>query len=309
MMIMMRSITVSLDKDLSAFSRYLTQYGLDHHISEEGSHQVIWVANARDAALVRALYVDHESGRLILDAVDATRPGATANTITRPGATASTITRAGLNLRQAMLGFPVTLLLIGVNLVLFLVTFASDYSDALFARLIFLPLAQAGDIIRFASLEQTMAAGELWRLFTPMLLHFGWLHLTFNLLWVWEVGRHIERINGPWILLMTVLMTSVASNLMQYFLFGPGFFGGMSGVVFGLLGYSFVWSQLVPSRDTGLPRGVYIFMLLYLVLGFTGAIDLLGLGSIANGAHLGGLVAGLVLGSIMGAIKGVRAHP
>ena len=39
-------------------------------------------------------------------------------------------------------------------------------------------------------------------------------------------------------------------------------------------------------------------ILLFLLLGFTGMIDLLGFGAIANGAHLGGLMAGMTMGFI-----------
>ena len=50
----------------------------------------------------------------------------------------------------------------------------------------------------------------------------------------------------------------------------------------------------------GVPKGIYIFMLVYLVIGFTGVIDLLGLGTLANGAHLGGLIGGVVIGGLTG---------
>ena len=60
-----------------------------------------------------------------------------------------------------------------------------------------------------------------------------------------------------------------------------------------------MWSRLVPDRGLGLVSGVYIFMFIYLALGFSGAIDLLGLGRLANGAHLGGLAAGLLLGVLV----------
>ena len=48
-----------------------------------------------------------------------------------------------------------------------------------------------------------------------------------------------------------------------------------------------------------LPRSffIYVFMFVFLALGFFGVIDLLQLGSMANGAHLGGLLAGLLLGA------------
>ena len=133
-----------------------------------------------------------------------------------------------------------------------------------------------------------------------MFIHFGWLHIVFNLLWVWEVGRRIEVINNASVLLLVTLVSSIMANFLQYYMLGPSFFGGMSGVVFGYLGYSLVWSRLVPSRSMGLADGLYIFMFAYLAIGFTGAIDMLGLGVLANGAHLGGLIGGLLVGGVAG---------
>ena len=136
-----------------------------------------------------------------------------------------------------------------------------------------------------------------------MFIHFSWLHIVFNLLWVWEIGRRIEYVHGSWAFIGVVMFSSLAANVLQYFMSPPSFFGGMSGVVFGLLGHALVWSKALPSigsprQDMGVPNGVYIFMLIYLAIGFTGAIDLLGLGSIANGAHLGGLLGGLLTGGL-----------
>ena len=99
------------------------------------------------------------------------------------------------------------------------------------------------------------------------------------------------------------------ANVTQLMMNGPGFFGGMSGVVFGLLGHSLLWSRLVPERTTRVASGVYIFMLIYLALGFTGAIDLLGLGRLANGAHLGGLAGGLVTGGLAGLLTRFQRRP
>ena len=131
-----------------------------------------------------------------------------------------------------------------------------------------------------------------------MFIHFGWLHIVFNLLWVWEIGRRIELINGASGLLLVTLVSSLASNCTQYFMSGPSLFGGMSGVIFGYLGFSLIWSRMLPSRSTGLAPGLYVFMLVYLVIGFTGVIDLLGIGSLANGAHLGGLIGGMIVGFV-----------
>jgi len=129
-----------------------------------------------------------------------------------------------------------------------------------------------------------------------MFIHFSLLHIVFNLLWFWELGRRIELMLGGAELMIVVLASSLCANVLQYILTGPSLFGGLSGVVYGLLGFTLVWSRVLPSRTIALPDGVYIFMLVFLALGFAGIIDLLPFGSIANGAHLGGLIAGLILG-------------
>ena len=129
-----------------------------------------------------------------------------------------------------------------------------------------------------------------------MFLHFGWMHIVFNLLWTWEVGRRIEQLAGTSTLAAVVLVSSLIANLTQYVMSGPGLFGGMSGVVFGLLGFAFVWDRGMKPA-TGLVPGIYAFMLVFLVLGFTGVFNFLGEGALANGAHLGGLVAGLATGA------------
>ena len=155
-----------------------------------------------------------------------------------------------------------------------------------------------GGQLRFADLSYTFEAGQYWRLLSPMFVHFGVLHLVFNLLWMWEFGRRIEHLFGQLLLLAIVIFSSLAANLLQYFMYGAGLFGGMSGVVFGLMSFAMIWDKRRPGQTHGVPPGIYIFMLIYLALGFTGAIDLLGLGNIANGAHLGGLLAGVVIGEL-----------
>ena len=121
--------------------------------------------------------------------------------------------------------------------------------------------------------------------------------------WVSEIGRRIEMMGGISRLLLVVLVSSLAANFQQYFMSGPSLFGGMSGVVFGLLGYALVWSRLVPTKDLGLPVGIYIFMLAFLVIGFSGAIDFLLPGTLANGAHLGGLLGGIAVGLLAVALE------
>jgi len=202
---------------------------------------------------------------------------------------------------RAMKNFPWTLALMALNIVclpagLWLAD-AGEVTSMLKALSLYpLELTPQGYVLVPA--VNALEAGEWWRLVSPMLLHFSWLHITFNLLWVWEVGRRIEFAHGvPWFLGVTVI-ASVAANGLQAWLAPLQLFGGMSGVVFAYLSYVMVWDWFRPALKIGLAKGIYIVMLAYLALGFSGLIDLLGLGSLANGAHLGGLLAGVVLASV-----------
>ena len=279
---MIKVIEISSEANLALFSQYLTAQGVYHRLTEERLNQVLWVDSEAAATFVRQAFEKYQTGELEVNV--------------NVNHTKSFVT----GLTTAMRRFPLTLVLIALNILLFPVGMGSNElgNDSLFARLMLLEIEQVGGDYYFVPLGQTLAEGQWWRLLTPMLIHFSWLHIVFNLLWVWEIGRRIEVINGALALFWVVAVASVMANVTQFMMSGPGFFGGMSGVVFGLLGHSLVWSRLVPERTTGVASGIYIFMLIYLAVGFTGAIDQLGLGKLANGAHLGGLIAGLVTGGL-----------
>jgi GlpG protein len=132
--------------------------------------------------------------------------------------------------------------------------------------------------------------GEIWRLFTPMFLHFNVLHIFFNMLWLRDLGSMIEARKGSWFLLLLTLILAGASNVGQYLWDGPHF-GGMSGVVYGLLGY--VWMQGKFNRASRLslePQTVTL-MIVWFFLCLTGLV-----GNIANTAHGVGLAAGVAWG-------------
>lgn len=291
---MIVALEVPSDKDLSLFTRYLSQMGIAHRIHEDGANQVVLVANEADRERVRAMYEQIERGELRLEAVDPLGPK-----------------RPGEGVLTYVLRYPLTLALVLINVACYPASYGVDQGELSewFHAMTFVEFEIRDNGVYFASLAWTLETGQYWRLLTPMFIHFSILHIVFNLLWVWEVGRRIEQVNGASVLLLVVLVSSLSSNMLQYVMSGPSLFGGMSGVVFGLLGYSFVWSRLVPRRSVGLPPGIYIFMFVFLVIGFTGAIDLLGLGALANGAHLGGLLAGLAIGGIAGLLHHSSGHP
>ncbi len=134
--------------------------------------------------------------------------------------------------------------------------------------------------------------GQLWRVFTPMLIHFGLIHLLFNMLWLKDLGSTIEREHKIWFLPLMVLVISGISNVGQYY-WPPESptFGGMSGVVYGLLGYSWVRGRFNPKARLVISQTIMMWMMAWLVICFTGVV-----GPVANGAHVVGLAVGAIWG-------------
>lgn len=132
---------------------------------------------------------------------------------------------------------------------------------------------------------------DVWRWLSPAFLHFGWLHLVFNCLWLFAVGRLIEwRSSSAFILVF--LASALAGNALQWFM-GDWRFGGLSGVVYGVVGYVWLWDRL--RADKYAVPSVYLgISLFFLLIGFANLDGILGV-NMANGAHLGGLLGGLAV--------------
>ena len=133
-------------------------------------------------------------------------------------------------------------------------------------------------------------SGQIWRVFTPIFLHFHIFHILFNMYWLHNLGSQIEKRKGPKFFTSFVLLIALVSNLAQFFFNGPAF-GGMSGVVYGLFGYVWIKTRLDPADGFQLDPTIAIIMFGFFLICFTGVM-----GGIANWAHAGGLVVGLAWG-------------
>ena len=141
----------------------------------------------------------------------------------------------------------------------------------------------------FVSIQE----GELWRLATPIFLHGGMLHLLFNMLWLYQLGGHIEPKLGSGRMTSLVVAIAVLSNVLQAVMQGA-LFVGMSGVVYGLLG--FIWTKMQREPDSGffIAPQTMMFMMIWLVVCFSPTLS----GVVANWAHFGGLAAGSALATL-----------
>jgi GlpG protein len=126
-----------------------------------------------------------------------------------------------------------------------------------------------------------------------MFLHFGFLHIFFNMWWLKDLGTALERVFSGRYLLAFVLVVALFSHVLEYVMSGPRIFGGMSGVVYGLFAFIWIRGHLDSSFPYRMPQQLVTFMLIWLGLGFTGWV-----GPIANWVHSGGLAVGVVWGVV-----------
>lgn len=133
---------------------------------------------------------------------------------------------------------------------------------------------------------------QLWRWFGHALLHFSVMHIAFNLLWWWQLGGDIEQRLGSTKLIQLFLVSAALSGAGQYWVEGANF-GGLSGVVYALVGYLWMLGYKAPQVGLSMPKPVIGFMLVWLVLGFMQPFM-----AIANTAHLVGLLSGVVFGLV-----------
>ena len=178
---------------------------------------------------------------------------------------------------------PVTMCLIGTSIFFTLVSNFGSNVNVLSTALISLGASGFDEI----------SAGEMWRFVTPAFAHFSIYHLVFNLLWVWVLGSAIEMREGSLKLLGIFLVSTVVSNIAEYFASGP-LFGGMSGFVYALFGY--IWMQMkYNQRVYGgvIPPAIVPLMLIWFVVCWLGIVS-----NIANMAHTAGLIVGILWGRI-----------
>lgn len=286
------ALRLPVTHDLGGFVRLLRRLQVPHRVTEEGHEQVLWVPTEHMAEQVRALHQRYPEG----DNAPSTAPPG----LPGPGRAAG----AWRQLRAS----PVTTGVLLICLIVAVISLLGENLEPLH-WLTFVDFHQQGDYAWFVPWVETLEAGQWWRLVSPIFIHFGILHLTMNGLWFWELGRRIEWRQGSWALAGLTVLSGGVSNLAQYLWSGPALFGGLSGVLYALLGHLWLFNWLAPSPLYRMPKGVLIMMLAWLGLCLLGAASVLGFGDIANGAHLGGLLIGCITGLLGGALARRKIPP
>jgi GlpG protein len=280
---MIRAASLSIDVNLLRFGYLLQRQGISHRIIEESGQQVIWVSGEAEAALVRQALTDWSSNSGNQQADPVMREAGPQSVA------AALLPRRSLlpSLKRTFVASPVTLSLIAICFLVALLSLLGTQPGRVVV--LFYPLLATDNLL--ALLGELTSIVTLLRTLTPMFLHFGELHLIFNMLWLWYFGRQLEAIHPRWLFIVLIILASFVSNTTQYLSSNFNNFGGMSGVVYGLVGYTWLVHTLMPRSKLQIRGSMFAVFVAALVL-----MEILASSWIATAAHIGGLLSGLLLG-------------
>jgi len=280
-------IRLPLETDMRLLLTHLDKQQLLHHVTEEEGQQQLWIADEPRIIEVAELTSKWVAGELDLSSVFTQT-----NPISEDSNQNGKHISSALKLTNLV---PVSLLTILLGFLGALAVFADNQQLSYAQPFLFQAISDG----YFVSLEDTLASGQYWRLLTPVFLHFTWLHIIFNSLILWEIGRRIEIAKGSIHLLLIILTVGILSNFAQYLSQANTIFGGLSGVVYGVIGYIAVYQQFIYHPVLQFNKAAIGFFIVWLLLGVFGIIDFFIAGSIANTAHIAGLISGAAIGLIV----------
>jgi GlpG protein len=289
---------VSLEVDLAAFSAWLNRNGVSHRVVESEGQQLLLMPDSPVFEKVQQALEAYLSSEDVRENVE--KQLESLPQVKR-------VQRSAYD-RVTPQQAPLVFLVMLACVIVAWLTGLGEGGQVLRAMLIINPFDIEVDtrtlIGRWDGLVATLALGEFWRLFTPDLLHFNIAHISFNLLMFWVLGGQVEFRQSSLSLAGLIVVVSLASNVAQL-LDGGYLFGGLSGVVYGLFGYCWVWAKY--QKDIFMPDALFRFALVWLIIGYTPLTEWVGLGRMANSAHLYGLLSGLIWAWCVFGLRAKRA--
>ncbi|HKP64656.1 MAG TPA: rhomboid family intramembrane serine protease [Polyangiales bacterium] len=283
---------VSFDNpDLAlALSEVLYAANIDSDVrAGDGNESSVWVLTERDLPRAEA----------ILRAFVAQPPRGPHASVPAPPKVVAKQT-----LMQRARESPITYGLIAICVVVGVVTELGTNRELL-PYLTIASFERSADMLRWAPYRDLLH-GEVWRLITPIFIHFGFFHLLFNAFWMSDLGGPTERFQGRWQYTAFVLWSAAVSNSAQLVFGHSPMFGGMSGVVYAYVGYLWARGRADPRSGIFMPGRMVGFFVAWMALGFSGLLDSV-VGAMANYCHLGGFLAGAAYGYVAALIVRRRA--
>lgn len=271
------------------FSRFLRAQQIDHELEESGGAWDVWILSEDDlekaTELLKTFSLDPQQPKFLQPPPLPPSAAAGVSARTEPRERASD--EPAPNPRRS--AGPMTLGIIGLCAMVHLLK-NGGYETTVLRDLFMTAVTTDGSFLKWTPGLPELRDGQLWRLVTPAIVHADWLHLLLNMFWLLDLGSLVERRRGWKFLGGFVVATAVISNYGQYILFNPAFCG-MSGVLYGLLGYVWMKGKHDPESGLQLPPQALLMMLIWFGLCLAGIIP-----NVANGAHAVGLAVGTLWG-------------
>jgi GlpG protein len=314
--------TLSSERDARRFAAWLVAQRIEAHAEQESAGWVVWVRDEDQLPQARealAHFREHpddpkyqgaeKTAETLQREEETRRKHALGNVVEMRGRWGAGVPGMGGVKRKA----PLVMVLIGLSALVALLTSNDTMSEGeergppgeILRSLLFVDPADAFDADGTLDMWASVRRGQVWRLITPIFIHYGLIHIVFNMLMLYSFGAQIEDRRKTMYMLLLVLALAALSNGGQateaMLRDRASSFGGMSGVVYGLFGYLFIKNRF-DSRDRYfLSPSTTFIALLWLALCILSDVPpfssfLKGpIGNIANSAHVVGLIAGATI--------------
>ncbi len=296
--------TIDNEQQATRFADYLLARGISSKVLQESDGWGIWI---QDESKVDG--AKQELGNFLENPDDSrfSKASGVAREIRRREEKENKRARRNLIDAREVLSRPVAQaapLTISLIILSIAVALLSNFADQNSGLVKYLWIAEytpvGGRMIQWNGLSQ-IESGQIWRLVTPIIVHYDIWHLLFNMMMMYQLGRVVEAMMGTGKMTALVLAIAVGSNLAEYWINWQMIpltfeirpnpkFGGMSGVVYGLFGFIWLKARLDPLSGFFMPQQTVTILIIWLLLGTVGFLNM------ANVAHGMGLAIGAALG-------------
>ena len=302
--------TLPNEQQARRFTDFLTTLDIDARPELDGEEWIIWVLDEERVAQAQEEYREflaHPEEERYTSAAGKAEAVRREKAERQRAAAANVVEMRGQWKRGMARKAPLTFLLIAVCVAVFVLTHMVSppslgpgidkatsefpYVRTTTFRLLsfrdqFSPASESADPSPFRDIKR----GQIWRLFTTMLLHVNVWHVFFNMYMLYYLGAQFEDRKGWVRFLLFVLLAEVFSAIVQVLISGPNL-AGMSGVNYALFGFIWMQSRYLPKSGFQLSQLTVIILIGWFFACFTGW-----LGPIANAAHGAGLFFGVAIG-------------
>src|SRR5690606_8231952 len=136
--------------------------------------------------------------------------------------------------------------------------------------------------------------GEWWRLITYQFVHYGIIHLFFNIIFLTIIAKLLEKILGSWMFLLIYICSGIFGGLVSLYFQDYLVSVGASGSIYGMYGIFFIL-MVTGILHKNITKKYLIWLSLYIILEILSSFYSSGIDSFA---HLGGFAFGIIAGII-----------